>query len=287
MIEFTPKSYALSPQISISYIDTVTSNKPILLFLHGLANYWQVWQFNVAALQKNFRCIAIDLPGNGLSSRGNFVYDMNFYIETIVQFCSALKLKKVSLVGHSMGGHIACKIALAQPKLIERLVLCAPSGFEFYASHEVVLVKSAMQMGQWMAQDEGHLSQSIRSSFYQSSPISKIMIEELTKLIQDNDRNSYRKMIERSMNAMMDEPIFSSLKKIEQPTLVFFGEWDELIPNKFFHPTQTARDVAIKACNELPQARLITYPETGHFVQIEQAQKMNDEILFFMTNTKS
>jgi pimeloyl-ACP methyl ester carboxylesterase len=282
MIEFNTKRILLPSSIEIVYTDEGLTSSPTLLFIHGLANYRHVWNWNIIHLKTKFRCIALDLPGNGESTRGNYAFDLNFYMNTIIEFLKALKLKQVSFVGHSMGGQIACKMAIENLFPIEYLILCAPSGFEFYASHEVVLMKSALQMGQWFQVDEDHISQSIRSSFYKSSSISKQIIDELTTLIKQNNRPSYRKMMDRSMNAMMDESIFYQLKLIEIETLVFFGERDEFIPNRFLHPSKNARDIAIEACNQLPKARLITYPETGHFVQIEQAQKVNVEIESFM-----
>jgi pimeloyl-ACP methyl ester carboxylesterase len=132
--------------ISIAYMDEGKGDDT-LVFLHGLANYAPVWKHQVAGLSKHHRCIAIDLPGNGLSSRGDYPYSMFFYAECVVRFLEKMDLKKVVLCGHSMGGQIALIVALRYPHLLERLVLIAPAGLEYFHPHEVMLMQSALNMG--------------------------------------------------------------------------------------------------------------------------------------------
>ena len=66
----------------LAYCD-VGQGTRTLIFMHGLGNYIPGWQKNMDELQSNFRCIAIDLPGNGLSEAGNFDYSMAFYADSI------------------------------------------------------------------------------------------------------------------------------------------------------------------------------------------------------------
>jgi pimeloyl-ACP methyl ester carboxylesterase len=67
--------------------------------------------------------------------------------------------------------------------------------------------------------------------------------------------------------------------------LVFFGENDMLIPNRFLHP-QTTCEMALQAANQMQDATLVTYPETGHFVQIERAAEVNKEVIAFLKATR-
>src|SRR5688572_30556556 len=119
---FPRKQCNIHPDIHISYMDEGKGDSTIL-FIHGLANYAPVWQYQLAELSKTNRCIAIDLPGNGFSSRGEYPYTMFFYAECVVRFIEKMELKQVVLTGHSMGGQIALIIALRYPHLLDRLVL--------------------------------------------------------------------------------------------------------------------------------------------------------------------
>jgi pimeloyl-ACP methyl ester carboxylesterase len=232
-------------------------------------------------LQNYARCIAIDLPGNGLSSRGKFEYSLDFLSQTIVEFMGCLGLKNVILAGHSMGGQIALNVAFKHPALIDKLILFAPSGFEYYTASEAVLFKSAIAFGNFINMDEVHITQSINSSFYKNNAISTKIIDDLNLLIQKNDRTTYRKMLEQCINTMLDHQIYQDLKHIHQKTIAFFGENDMLIPNRFLHP-MTTKEIAQKAVKEMPDAKLVTYKETGHFVQIEQAAEVNKAVIAFL-----
>jgi pimeloyl-ACP methyl ester carboxylesterase len=80
---------------------------------------------------------------------------------------------------------------------------------------------------------------------------------------------------------MLDHQIYQDLKHIHQKTIAFFGENDMLIPNRFLHP-MTTKEIAQKAVKEMPDAKLVTYKETGHFVQIEQAAEVNKAVIAFL-----
>ncbi len=271
----------LKNNTKIAYIDCGQQKKETILFIHGLANYLWVWKWNIAELQKTYRCIAIDLPGNGFSSRGNYPYSINYFAEIIVAFIDALQLKNVSLAGHSMGGQIALQVAIHEGSKINKLILSAPAGFEYYSPHDATLFKSAIAFGNFLAMDETHISQSINSSFYRHEKIASEIIADLNKIIQNNDRIAYRKMLELSIDSMLDTQVFHLLNKIKNNALVFFGENDQLIPNRFLHPVST-KDIAEKGAKQMVQAKAITYKETGHFVHIEKASEVNEEIVKFM-----
>jgi len=281
MIDPNIHTAELSHAIKIAYTESGKQHKTVLLFIHGLANYMQVWQWNTIVLQNHARCIAIDLPGNGHSSRGNHAYSIDFMSEKVYEFIQVLKLENVILVGHSMGGQIALNMALKYPDTVQKLLLFAPSGFEYFAPHEVMMIKGMMNLGGFMNMDELHLSQSINSSFYKHSIVAKKIIEDLTLIIQNNDRNQYRRMVDRCIASMLDHQLFYQLKNIQQETLVFFGDHDMLIPNKFLHPQQT-KEIARKAVAQMKHANLIMYAEAGHFIQIEQAAEVNADVIKFL-----
>src|SRR6267154_1761559 len=88
---------------NIAYIDEGKGDQT-LLFIHGLANYAMVWQKNIDYLRQFYRCVAIDLPGNGLSDKNEHPFDMRFFAETVYNFIQTLGLKNLCMVGHSMGG---------------------------------------------------------------------------------------------------------------------------------------------------------------------------------------
>lgn len=280
MIEKINK-FELKNKIQIAFTEYGIEHSQTLIFIHGLANYHGVWNWNLEFLQKYFHCIAIDLPGNGYSDRGVAHVSMDFYAQSIIDFILGKKLRNVSLVGHSMGGLVAMKVALSQPTYIQRLILSAPAGFEYYSPHETVLFKSAISFGNFLNLDETQVKQAIRSSFFTPNKIGEKIIEDLCNIIENNDRKQYRKMLEQSIDSMLNDTIFDQLEKIQQPALIFFGEEDMLIPNRFLHPVST-KEIAFIGATKIPHSDLRLYPHTGHFVHIEEAPKVNQEIVDFL-----
>ncbi|MEI8266251.1 MAG: alpha/beta fold hydrolase [Betaproteobacteria bacterium] len=85
-----------------------------LLFVHGLGARADRWRRNLGAMAAlGYRCIAIDLPGHGLASKGT---DIPATVPALAEFTAsvaqALQLRDVVLVGTSLGGHILGKLAL-------------------------------------------------------------------------------------------------------------------------------------------------------------------------------
>ena len=99
----------------IAYVDEGNSEN-VLLFIHGLGSYLKAWDRNIPELKNHFRCIALDLPGYGKSSKQIHSGEVSFYVEILNEFITKLNLKNVSLVGHSMGGQIALAYAIKKSK---------------------------------------------------------------------------------------------------------------------------------------------------------------------------
>lgn len=265
---------------NIAYVDEGVGEKT-LLFIHGLATYGLSWKKNIEGLKKYYRCIAIDLPGNGLSDRGNFSYTISFFADCISEFIKKLGLKNVCLVGHSMGGQIAITTLLHDPACAEKLVLCAPAGFETFTPIEKDLYQRALQFFDLFSTEENSIKKAVHSSFYHSPTQGDEMIHDLTKILNSYPIHVYRSMIDACIAGMLNEPVFDKLHLIRQPTLVMYGERDALIPNKLLHPVGT-RKIAEAGCAQMQNASLHMISQCGHFLQWEQADVTNAYIKEFL-----
>ncbi|GBL36050.1 dihydrolipoyllysine-residue acetyltransferase component of acetoin cleaving system [Filimonas sp.] len=121
----------LKNKIKIAYFECGSDKKgTILLFTDWLIIYGYgngIWP----ALTGKYRCIAIDLPGNGFSSRGDYPYSIRFFSEIVTELITTMKLSNVTIAGHSMGGQIGLQLAIDRGQRIDKLILSAPSGFEY------------------------------------------------------------------------------------------------------------------------------------------------------------
>ena len=150
---YKTKSVALPGDCNITYIDE-GKGKQTLLFIHGLANYAPVWKKNIDVLKSDYRCIAIDLPGNGLSGKEDRNYNMMLYAQSVYEFIQALGLENLTLVGHSMGGQVAMITTIAYPHCARNMVLCAPAGFEEFSQMDKTLYSGALSMADFISSNE-------------------------------------------------------------------------------------------------------------------------------------
>lgn len=107
-----------------------TGNKagdPILL-LHTAGVSAAEWYANLNALGKEFHILALDMPGDaGKSELARFPSGIADYAQTIVQILDSLKIARINLLGHSLGGFLATGFAIAHPERVEKLVLMSPA----------------------------------------------------------------------------------------------------------------------------------------------------------------
>ena len=283
---FPHHTVTIHQDIKIAYMDEGRGPQT-LLFIHGLANYAPVWKFQMAELSKSNRCIALDLPGNGYSSRGNYPYTVFFYAECVVRFMEKMDLKNVVLVGHSMGGQIALIIALRYPHLVDKLLLVAPAGLEYFAAHEVLMMNGMLSMGTLFYADEFHLESAIRQSFFSTQNESAKIIDELKTLMNAHSLKQWRDMSLASIKGMLQEQVQQFLPNITTPTKIVFGEKDALIPNTLVHFGETPLSIAKKGAALLPNASYNLIPKAGHFVQLERPDEVNTIMADFVNRVKS
>ncbi|MBW4560352.1 MAG: alpha/beta hydrolase [Mojavia pulchra JT2-VF2] len=105
----------------------VGKGTPVIL-LHGAWNESSQWVKVMESLSRDFHCFAPDLLGFGESENPNIHYSIDLEVECLAELLQALKLEKVYLVGHSLGGWIAASYALKYPEQVYGLVLLSPEG---------------------------------------------------------------------------------------------------------------------------------------------------------------
>lgn len=94
-----------------------------VLLIHGFLESTWMWKDIVPELAKRHKVIAIDLPGHGKSESIGYVHTMEEMAEACHTLMKNLRIRKVSLVGHSMGGYVALAFAEQYPDKIRTLVL--------------------------------------------------------------------------------------------------------------------------------------------------------------------
>ena len=99
---------------------------PPLIALHGWLDNAASFAALAPLLAKEFRLIALDLPGHGRSAhlpQGVTRYHVTDYVDHVLNAADALQLSRFRLIGHSLGAGVASLTAAASPTRIEKLAL--------------------------------------------------------------------------------------------------------------------------------------------------------------------
>lgn len=265
---------------SISYIDYGSGDKVILL-VHGLASNAGFWRYNIKELGKDYRVIAVDLPGYGKSDKKSYPYKMSFYADEIYKFLIAINIKKVYYVGHSMGGQIGIHFVLKHPEMIERLILASPAGIEEFQRGEGDWLRSVFTSTLVKQTNEEGIRRNLNANFYNWRNELEWMVEERARMAKAKEFDEFVYAVIRSVNGMLDEPTFNKLGNIPVPTLIVYGANDMLIPNPYLNPGFTA-DVFKKGKTDIPQCELVEIPECGHMLQIDKPDAFNAAVLEYL-----
>ncbi|MEV0251587.1 alpha/beta fold hydrolase [Nocardia sp. NPDC050712] len=107
---------------TVHYVDE--GSGPTLLLLHGNPTWSFLWREVISALRADYRCVALDYPGFGLStSAPGYRYLPAEHADVVTGFVDTLGLDGVTLVGQDWGGLIGLAVAQRRPGAFDRLVL--------------------------------------------------------------------------------------------------------------------------------------------------------------------
>ncbi len=250
------------------------------VLLHGNFASWRWWIPLLDRLPSDMRAYVPDLRGCGQSqlagSGGD--YSIARLAEDVAEFVDAVELKKFHLVGHSLGGAVALELMKNLPDRLRSLTLVAPapstglSGMRagdsasarnlrnIDPSHPVGarLLHQSLRMGKYLGASRMMLQKSVANmmpTLPRDAPLLADLVADATLLNADTVVGFYQ--------ALDNWDVSESLPQMRVPTLIVWGEKDELIP-------QTSM---VGMADTLPHAELIVWPHVGHSPQIEDPEQ--------------
>lgn len=277
------KKVMVDGNIEIAYVDEGNAGSDTILFIHGMASGIPVWRKNIRDLKRHYRCIAVDLPGHGYSSKGDYPYTMTFYAEIILSFIERLGLQSLCLAGHSMGSQIACLAALRAPTLITQMILASPSGFEPYTASDkqtlINLSAATVGMGHAFTQHKLNFLMGFRNHKEEAGELSARLP------IYKQDATQFGKMMLKCIESMLLESLSDVLSSIKQPCLILVGSDDIVSPYQFIHGEKYEKSVRIESAR-IPNCKLVRIEDCGHFVQYQRPRLFNKEAMVFLKTTQ-
>lgn len=277
--KYDVKKVEVEEGLNIAYIDE-GKGTPVI-FVHGLGSYIPAWRRNIEVLSKNFRCIAIDLPGYGKSDKPAHSGKMTYYASVIMKFANKLGLEEFSLAGHSMGGQISMITALENPSRVKKLILVDPAGFERFHEGQKQWFREVMTPNLVKLTTVDAIQTNLAYNFYKMPKEAQFMIDDRIAMRVAADFENYCYTVAKSVEGMVDEPVIDILENIKQPTLIFFGSNDNLIPNRYLNPGKTKK-IAMSGHKKIKGSTLIMVDKAGHFMMFEKPGVFNSGVIDFM-----
>jgi len=233
----------------------------IILFIHGAGGNQLIWSFQKAFFEKDFIPIVIELPGHG-NSEGDGRDEISLYAKDVLSFMRELRLQRIFMVGHSMGGAIVQTIALSHPELIRGIVLVGTGARLRVPPMILERIKT-------------HFEEMIPKlvNYAYSRKTSKELIEQGIKLLMQCKPHVL-------YNDFLACDRFDKMRDVEEiglPTLIICGAEDELTPIKY---SKYLRE-------KIKRSALEIISDTGHMVMIESPSEFNNKIREFILDLRN
>ncbi|AHM61894.1 alpha/beta hydrolase [Flammeovirgaceae bacterium 311] len=246
-----------------------------LLFLHGLGSNLTAWSKNLPFLSRHYRCLALDLPGYGKSSKEGFSPGMGFYADVVAEFLDSLALNECFLTGHSMGGQVAIHTALRYPRRVKKLALLAPAGLETFSTSEARQLEEWFSVEKLIKAPRAVVAQNVKANFHHFLDDAQALLEDRLYYTHCSDYPRFCQTLSGCVTAMLNEPVSTLLPELQMPVLLLFGLQDRYIPSPLLHPQLSLESLVQAASTLIPQAQPELINNCGHFIQWEQAGRVN------------
>jgi len=205
----------------IRYFEVGTS-KETLLLLHGLGASAERWQEVIPLFAKKFRVIVPDLIGFGYSDKPMVDYTTDYFAEFVSKFVNEIGIKKMNIIGSSLGGQIAAESMINYDVNVKKLVLVSPSG---------VMKHSTPALNAYISAALYPNTDSALNAFQVMSGRKKIDEKIVSGFIERMQLpNAKMAFMSTLLGLSNSEAITEKLQLITIPTLIVWGENDPVIP---------------------------------------------------------
>jgi pimeloyl-ACP methyl ester carboxylesterase len=220
-----------------------------LVLLHGLSGSSRWWQRNIPALAATRRVLVPDVVGFGRSRSPGPLPDVPTLAGVVAEWIASTVGGAAHLVGHSMGGHLAIRIAAARPELVRRLVLVDAVGIP-----------------------RAHTPRDLLRLAWEAAPPRRWGDPRFLPVIWGDALVAGPFNVLRGLYHILRDDVRPLLSSIRAPTLVVWGERDGLVP------LESGRRLR----EGIPGARLLVIPRAYHNPMVDRPADFDAAVLRFL-----
>jgi pimeloyl-ACP methyl ester carboxylesterase len=249
--------------MEICYVDE-GAGSPVI-FIHGLGGSLNNWSLTIPHVAKNgYRAVAIDLPGNGMSSKPATNYTMELFADTAYSLMSSLD--------SSMGGLISQVLTLKHPEIVKKLVLVDSAGGQGpYPEILLSVFEKFMGLDLMYNLTENQLRKLLEGAFYTPNEKFEIMFSGWAAVRNSSDFPGFVHAFNSSLLNVTRTNSIGRLGEIKTPALIIWGRNDRM-------PLKHAR----KFHAGIQGSKLAIFDKAGHIPMLERAEDFNELLLAFL-----
>jgi pimeloyl-ACP methyl ester carboxylesterase len=235
---------------------TASDKDPELLLLHGLFGALSNWEGVLPLFSNYSHPIALQLPILSAPRSEVKIQSLAAHAKRFVD--SRANMAPIAICGNSLGGHVALRMTLANPEMVDCLILTGTSGLY---EHTVDALP--------VRPDHRFVREHMTRVFYHSRFITEEAILEIAEILKS--KQNTLNLIHAARSAKKDN-LYDLLPTIKCPVLLLWGEDDQV----------TTMDVAETFHKRIPNSELVTIKGCGHAPMIEHPEWFSENVQNFL-----
>ncbi len=249
-----------------------------ILCVHGLTANCRCWDGIASSLSPEHRVLALDLRGRGFSDKPSSGYSIDHHGRDIRALLDDLGIKRIALIGHSLGAYISLSYAAKHPEQVDRLILI-DGGAKLspgQAAKVFAGIKPSLdRLGQVFPTFEAYLENMKKAPFLQPwSPLLETYFRHEVEIFPGGVRSRIQpghiQEEALNLNRFEAEPLY---RQIQCPTLILRAPEGMLAKDDILLPEEAAEEMVRK----IPKAKRLDLAGTNHFSILFAPSTARDE----------
>lgn len=250
------------------YYQVAGEGYPLVLLHAGICDS-RMWDDQWSTFAQRYRVVRFDMRGFGRSSAGALPFTPHEDVRGLLQF---LGIRKTYLLGASMGGQVALDFTLAQPEMVDALILVGSALTDRKPSD--ALLQSWAQIGEALQSGDTATANEIELGLWVDGPRrSRDQVSHAVRSrVREMNAVKFAKRQPTAQPHSLEPPAAQRLAEIQVPTLVIAGDQD--------HPE--ILDSARRLTDDVPGAQYIVMAGAAHLPSMEQSTEFSQTVLTFL-----